>query len=131
MNARNLTQAQVALKGEGGLPCFVVPAFVSPLLPLLCVTDAQFEETVEHLLALSATAEVQVSAAWRYPPQPRGTPMDHPTTENQTIAAGAARDVADALTKPANVTIVFDRKIVLRVLAPDVELEIVDPHTIH
>lgn len=49
----------------------------------------------------------------------------------QTIAEGAAADAAEAITRPANVTIVFDRGITLRVLAPDVNLEIVDPHTMH
>lgn len=48
-----------------------------------------------------------------------------------TIAAQAQADANEALSLPANVTIVFDRSIVLRVVAPDVKLEIADPHTMH
>lgn len=47
------------------------------------------------------------------------------------IAAQAQADVAAAINDPANVTILFDRPITLRIVCPDLKLEVVDPHTMH
>lgn len=49
----------------------------------------------------------------------------------QSIAAGATADAQQAITEPANVTVIFDRAVTLRIVAPDVKLEVVDPHVFH
>lgn len=49
----------------------------------------------------------------------------------EPIAAQAAVGVAKSIKEPANVTVIFDRPITLRIVCPDVKLDVVDPHTMH
>lgn len=51
--------------------------------------------------------------------------------KQKPIAAQAQADIAEAITTPANVTVIFDRPITLRIVCPDLKLEVVDPHTMH